>query len=63
MVKRVPPGYPADHPDAELLRMRDVVFGRPLSDDEVLSPALPDTIADGLGAAMPVLRLLASLQP
>jgi len=61
--KRVPPGYPADHPDAELLRMRDVVFGRPLSDDEVLSPALPDTIADGLGAAMPVLRLLASLQP
>jgi hypothetical protein len=63
MVKRVPPGYPADHPDAELLRMRDVVFGRPLSDDEVLSPALPDTIADGLGAAMPVLRLLASLEP
>jgi uncharacterized protein (TIGR02453 family) len=61
--KRVPPGYPPDHPDAELLRMRDVVFGRPLSDDEVLSPALPDTIADGLAAAMPVLRMLASLEP
>ena len=61
--KRVPSGYPADHPDAELLRMRDVVFGRPLSDDEVLSPTLPDTIAAGLGAAMPVLRMLASLDP
>ena len=61
--KRVPTGYPADHPDAELLRMRDVVFGRPLSDDEVLSPALPDTIATSLDAAMPVLRMLASLEP
>jgi uncharacterized protein (TIGR02453 family) len=61
--KRVPSGYPSDHPDAELLRMRDVVFGRPLSDDEVLSPALPDTIADALEAAMPVLRMLATLEP
>jgi uncharacterized protein (TIGR02453 family) len=61
--KRVPAGYPADHPDAELLRMRDIVFGRRLADDEVLSPTLPDTIADGLGAAMPVLRMLAALEP
>ncbi len=61
--KRVPAGYPADHPDADLLRMRDVVFGRPLADAEVLSPALPDTIADGLDTAMPVLRMLASLEP
>lgn len=61
--KRVPTGYPADHPDAGLLRMRDVVFGRPLSDEEVLSPALPDTIADDLAAAMPVFRLLAMLRP
>lgn len=60
--KRMPAGYPADHPDATLLRMRDVVFGRPLADDEVLSPALPDTIADAFGAAMPVLRLLGSLR-
>ena len=43
--------------------MRDVVFGRPLSDDEVLSPALADTIAHDLGTAMPVLRMLASLEP
>jgi uncharacterized protein (TIGR02453 family) len=61
--KRVPSGYPADHPDAELLRMRDVVFGRRLSDAEVLSPSLPDTIADAFAAAMPVLRMLAELEP
>ena len=61
-LKRVPPGYPADHPDAELLKMRDVVFGRRLSDDEVLSPGLPDVLADGYAAAMPVFRLLASLR-
>ncbi|MBX3029182.1 MAG: DUF2461 domain-containing protein [Chloroflexi bacterium] len=61
--KRMPPGYPADHPDAELLRMRDVVFGRPLSDEEVLSSTLPDTLAEAFAAAMPVFRLLASLRP
>ena len=61
--KRMPPGYRADHPDAELLRMRDVVFGRALADTEVLAPTLPDTIADGFAAAMPVLRMLAALEP
>jgi uncharacterized protein (TIGR02453 family) len=61
--KRIPAGYPADHPDAELLRMRDVVFGRRLTDAEVLSPTLPDTITEGLAAAMPVLRMLAALEP
>ena len=45
-LKRVPPGFPADHPMADLLRYKDVVFGRHLSDDEVLSPTLPDTLAD-----------------
>jgi uncharacterized protein (TIGR02453 family) len=61
--KRMPAGYAADHPDADLLRMRDVVFGRPLSDEEVLAPTLPDTIAQALVAATPVLRLLAALEP
>ena len=34
-----------------------------MSDDDVLSPTLPDTIAEGFAAAMPVFRLLASLEP
>jgi uncharacterized protein (TIGR02453 family) len=61
-LKRVPPGYPADHPMADLLRYKDVVFGRRLGDDEVSSADLPDILADGYAAALPVFRFLASLR-
>ena len=60
-LKRVPPGYPADHPDAELLKLKDVTFGRQLTPDEALSPSLPDILADAFADATPVLRLLAGL--
>jgi uncharacterized protein (TIGR02453 family) len=60
-LKRVPPGYPADHPDLELLKLKDLVFGRGMSDDEVLSPDLPDLLVDAFEKAVPVFRLLASL--
>ncbi len=60
-LKRVPPGYPADHPMADMLRWKDVIFGRRLSDKEVLSAHLPDLIAEGYAAAMPVFRFLATL--
>lgn len=60
-LKRVPAGFPADHPEAELLRLKDVTFGRRLSDEDALSAALPDTIADGFAAALPVMRFLAAL--
>ncbi|MFL5679294.1 MAG: DUF2461 domain-containing protein [Chloroflexota bacterium] len=61
-LKRVPPGYAADHPMAEQLRWKDIVFGRRLSDDEVLSADLPDRLAEGYAAAMPVFRFLATLR-
>jgi uncharacterized protein (TIGR02453 family) len=60
--KRLPPDVTADHPMGDLLRYKDVVFGRPLSDDEVTSPRLPDTIADAFAAGMPVLRFLATIR-
>jgi uncharacterized protein (TIGR02453 family) len=60
-LQRVPPGYPKDHPDADLLRLKDVVFGRSLSEDEIMRADLPDRLADTFAAATPVLRLLASL--
>jgi uncharacterized protein (TIGR02453 family) len=62
-LKRVPTGFAPDHPGAELLKLKDVTFGRPLSDDDVLSPTLPDVLATTFAAATPVLRLLASLGP
>jgi uncharacterized protein (TIGR02453 family) len=61
-LKRVPPGFPADHPMADLLRYKDVIFMRHLSDDEVLSPSLPDILADAYQAGMPVFNLLATIR-
>jgi len=62
-LKRVPPGYPADHPDAELLKLKDVLFGRRLTDAEAHSPDLPEVLAEAFATATPMLRLLASLTP
>jgi uncharacterized protein (TIGR02453 family) len=58
---RHPAGYAADHPHSAYLRLKDVVFGRPLSDADVFSADLPDVIARDLDAARPVLELLAAL--
>jgi hypothetical protein len=51
----------ADHPDIALLTLKDVTFGRRLGDDEAMSPDLPAILAGDLGAAVPLLRLLANL--
>jgi uncharacterized protein (TIGR02453 family) len=60
-LKRIPPGYPPDHPMAEMFRYKDVIFGHQLSDDEIRSPGLPDILADAYGAAVPVFRFLSTL--
>ena len=60
-LKRIPPGYPQDHPLAEMFRWKDVVFGRRLSDAEVLSPDLPERLAEGYATAVPVFRFLQGL--
>jgi uncharacterized protein (DUF2461 family) len=62
VLKRVPPGLPADHPMADLFRWKDIVFGRRLSDVDVCSAELPDRLAEGYAAAVPVFRFLASLR-
>jgi len=60
-LKRVPVGFPSDHPDADLLKLKDVIFRRQLSDQDALSAHLPDELADSFATALPVLRLLAGL--
>jgi uncharacterized protein (TIGR02453 family) len=60
-LKRVPSGFPSDHPDAELIKLKDVTFGRRLTDGEVTSAELPDTLAAALATGMPLMRLLANL--
>ena len=61
-LKRIPTGYPQDHPLADMFRWKDVVFGRRLTDQEVFSPDLPDLLVDGWAAALPVFRFLATLR-
>ncbi|HEY8437381.1 MAG TPA: DUF2461 domain-containing protein [Candidatus Limnocylindrales bacterium] len=60
-LKRVPPGYPADHPAADLLRKKNVTFGRRLSDAEALSAELPVVLADAFETATPLMRWLATV--
>ena len=60
-LKRVPPGFAPDHPEAELLKQKDLTFGRRLADDEVMGPQLVDVIADSFAVAVPVMRWLAAL--
>jgi uncharacterized protein (TIGR02453 family) len=60
-LKRVPPGYPADHPAADLLRKKNVTFGRQLSDDDAFSPELPSILGDAFEVGTPLMRYLASV--
>jgi uncharacterized protein (TIGR02453 family) len=59
---RMPKGYPPDHPRGDLLKLKDVTFGREIAEEEVMSPALPRILADDFAAAMPVMAFLASLE-
>jgi uncharacterized protein (TIGR02453 family) len=60
-LSRVPQGFRSDHPESELLRLKDLTFGHRLSDADVFSPELPDRLATSFEAAMPILRMLATL--
>ena len=60
-LSRVPQGYRPDHPEAELLKLKDMTFGHRLSDADVFSPDLPDRLTASLAKAVPVMRMLATL--
>jgi uncharacterized protein (TIGR02453 family) len=60
-LKRMPLGYPADHPAADLLRLKNVTFGRRLADSDATSPELPVVIADSFAIATPLMRYLAAV--
>jgi len=58
-LKRVPAGFAPDHPAADILRKKNVTFGRRLSDEEALSPTLPVTLAEAFAIGTPLMRFLA----
>lgn len=45
--------FPGDHPDIELLRLRNYTIGKKLADDEVLGPQGLERIAGLLGCLAP----------
>ena len=57
----MPSGFAKDHPEAELLKQKDLTFGRRLADKDVMGPHLVGLIADLFEAAVPVMRWLARL--
>lgn len=60
-LRRVPSGYPPDHPAADLLRKKNITFGRRLSDDDAMSSRLPELLADAFAGATPLMRYLAEI--
>jgi len=58
---RVPAGFAKDHPDRDLLVLKDLIFTTRLSDADVLTDRLPDTLADLYAAAGPVWTLLSGV--
>jgi uncharacterized protein (TIGR02453 family) len=61
MLQRVPPGFPKEHPLADMFRWKDVVFGKRLADAEVMSRDLPQKLAAAYAKAAPVYRFLEAL--
>ena len=55
------PAIPADHPAADLLRKKNVTFGRRLSDAEATEPAPADVLADAFATGTPLMRYLATI--
>jgi uncharacterized protein (TIGR02453 family) len=59
-LKTAPQGYPKDHPDIELLRMKQYVAEHRLSDEDVLSPDLTVNLVEMFKALKPFLTYIQS---
>lgn len=55
---RVPRGYAPDHDAGDLLRYKSFTVGAPLTEDEILSPRLPDLLAKRYALMLPFVRWL-----
>jgi uncharacterized protein (TIGR02453 family) len=60
-LKTVPKGYERDHPEIELLRMKEVVAIEHLTDAQVLSPKFGDHVVEAFTAMKPFLDYLNSV--
>lgn len=58
MLSRMPRGFAADHPAAELLRHQSFTLGRALAERELLSARLPDLLMRDFARILPLVRWL-----
>ena len=56
MLKRMPRGYPEDHPAARWLRYQSFTSGRTLTDAEVTNQKLPSLLCREYEALLPLVR-------
>lgn len=56
--KRVPAGYPADHPAAEDLKRKDFICMQPYTREEVLAPGFLDQFTTTCASATPLMAFL-----
>ena len=57
-LKRMPRGYPEDHPAAKWLRYQSFTTGRTLTDAQLISASLASFIAKEYEAMLPLVRWL-----
>ena len=57
-LKRMPRGFPEDHPAAKWLRYQSFVTGRPMTDAEVTDQKLPKLLARDFEGLLPLVRWL-----
>ena len=56
VLKRMPRGYPEDHPAAKWLKYQSFTSGRTLADSEVIGPKLPALLARQFEGLLPLVR-------
>ncbi len=57
-LKKAPVGFPADHPQIEFLKAKDLTFGHNVADDYFTNPDWPERVANDLMHAIPVCNFL-----
>ncbi len=57
-LRRMPRGFPSDHPHAELLKNKTFAVVRPLTEKTVLSPAFEDVVVETYMELLPFRRYL-----
>jgi uncharacterized protein (TIGR02453 family) len=60
-LKSTPQGYTRDHPEIDLLRMKQVIVMRPFPDDQVLSEEFPTLVVQTCKAMKPFIDYLNAL--